>query len=78
MGYEMYRLLTSRRVLAYRPKTRKKRSDAKEKDKDKEKKDGKPEVIDLDEEDRNKELMASKSLVYIYTKFVSLNLSQIY
>ena len=43
MGYEMYRLLTSRRTLAPRPKKSKKN-----------------EVIDLEEEDRNKERLASK------------------
>lgn len=45
MGYEMYRLLTSKR--AYAPK-KKSKKDAK--------KDAVPEIIDVEEEDKNKEL----------------------
>lgn len=41
MGYEMYRLLTSKRTLA--PKSKKKKND----------------VIDVEEEDKNKERLAS-------------------
>ncbi|XP_076468714.1 uncharacterized protein LOC143299416 [Babylonia areolata] len=47
MGYEMYRLLSSRR--SYTPKNKKKKK------KPEEKKDG--DVIDVDEEDKNKSLM---------------------
>ena len=43
MGYEMYRLLTSKRTLA--PKSKKKKKD---------------DVIDVEEEDKNKERLASK------------------
>ena len=46
LGYEMYRLLTSKRTITFRPKRKKKKGA-----------NGAPEVIDLDEEDRNKELM---------------------
>ena len=47
MGYEMYRLLTSRRVLNTKPRRSKKKSDD-------------PVVIDIDEEDRKAELMSSE------------------
>ena len=48
MGYEMYRLLSSRRTYTPKPKKKKKKNDS-----------GKEqhEVIDVDEEDKNKNLM---------------------
>ena len=49
MGYEMYRLLSSRRM--YTPKPKKKKKKAVEGGKDQ------LEVIDVDEEDKNKNLM---------------------
>ncbi len=44
MGYEMYRLLTSKRVHSY----------------GRSRKSKKPEVIDIEEEERNKELLSGK------------------
>ena len=49
MGYEMYRLLSSRRM--YTPKPKKKKKKAVDGSKDQ------LEVIDVDEEDKNKNLM---------------------
>ncbi len=55
LGYEMYRLLASRRVTAQRKRRKKDSNDMI--------------VIDLDEEDRNKELASSTSLTYIIIKW---------
>lgn len=49
MGYEMYRLLSSRRAYTPKPKKKKKKVETS--------KDIKQEVIDVDEEDKNKNLM---------------------
>jgi hypothetical protein len=50
MGYEMYRLLSSRRAYIPKPKKKKKKDPSKET----------TEVIDVDEEDTNKNLMTGK------------------
>lgn len=47
MGYEMYRLLASKRAFPAKPK--------------KTKKPAEPEVIDVDEEDNNKVLMSGRT-----------------
>ena len=58
MGYEMYRLLTSKRVCSKPKKTKKEL--AKEKEKEKEGAAAEPVTIDLVEEEKNAELMTSK------------------
>ncbi len=52
MGYEMYRLLTSKRVHSY----------------SRSRKSKKPEVIDIEEEERNRELLTGKhtSIVLLF------------
>ena len=52
MGYEMYRLLSSRKGHMADVKVRKKKTSAS------------PMVIDVDEEDKNKELLVGKLAVY--------------
>ena len=53
VGYEMYRLLASRRTYTPKPKKKKKKT---EDTKD-------PDVIDVDEEDKTKSLMTGVCLV---------------
>ena len=48
MGYEMYRLLSTRRAYTPKPKKKKKKADSSK---------DQHEVIDVDEEDKNKNLM---------------------